>query len=137
MILVHTGSPELDCAAYLTAAHAVALFNIPEDSEIIISGDDMPEGMLAQVFPEDDFNFSIILNTNIPYTEEDIYKIIGHEMVHIKQMLFDGLDLDFGVKTAKYKGKYYRTSNAAEYWLSPWEIEARGYEDYFSWIMQN
>ena len=58
-------------------------------------------------------------------SKEDIICVTSHEMVHVKQYEQDSLDLsDEGnfYKGHKWKG---------EYWFSPWECEARGYEQAF------
>ena len=52
----------------------------------------------------------------------DIIRITAHEMVHIKQYELDGLELT--AKESIYQGKKW----IGEYWFSPWEVEARGYE---------
>tara|TARA_B100000131_G_C17857393_1_gene508570 strand:- start:78 stop:521 length:444 start_codon:yes stop_codon:yes gene_type:complete len=55
-------------------------------------------------------------------TESDIICITAHEMVHVKQYELDDLDLS-------EDGNFWKGSKwLGEYWFSPWECEARGYE---------
>lgn len=57
--------------------------------------------------------------------EAELIKAVAHEMVHVKQFELDNLLLEENVCSmngAEYSG---------DYWFSPWEIEARGYQDAF------
>ena len=57
--------------------------------------------------------------------EAELVKAAAHEMVHVKQFELDGLRLEENIgdmNGAEYNG---------DYWFSPWEIEARGYQDAF------
>ena len=57
--------------------------------------------------------------------EAELVKAAAHEMVHVKQVELDGLRLEENIgymNGAEYNG---------DYWFSPWEIEARGYQDAF------
>jgi hypothetical protein len=56
--------------------------------------------------------------------ERKVVEIIGHEMTHIKQFVYDGLDLD----RCAFKGSEYIIENDLDYWFAPWEVEARGME---------
>lgn len=56
--------------------------------------------------------------------ERKVVEIIGHEMTHIKQFVYDGLDLD----RCAFKGSEYVIENDLDYWFAPWEVEARGME---------
>ena len=55
----------------------------------------------------------------------DIIRITAHEMVHVKQYELDGLELT--EDKSLFRGKKW----LGEYWFSPWEVEARGYEAAF------
>lgn len=64
-------------------------------------------------------------------SKEDIICVTSHEMVHVKQYELDGLDLSDD-------GYFYRGSKwHGEYWFSPWEREARGFEQAFLWHYLN
>ena len=56
--------------------------------------------------------------------ERKVVEIIGHEMTHIKQFVYDGLDLD----RCAFKGSEYIIENDLDYWFASWEVEARGME---------
>lgn len=56
-------------------------------------------------------------------TEDEVVKLIAHEMVHVKQHVKEGLD----VTNCIWKGQQYEPN----YWFAPWEIEARGLEEAF------
>lgn len=60
-------------------------------------------------------------------TLKDVVITIAHELVHVRQFL-DGELVWEDDENVCYKGTWYRHENHAEYWLAPWEIEARGWE---------
>ena len=55
----------------------------------------------------------------------DIIRVTAHEMVHVKQYELDGLELT--EEESIFRGKKW----LGEYWFSPWEVEARGFESAF------
>lgn len=65
--------------------------------------------------------FSIELHANI--TAKKIFETLAHEMVHIKQYVYDELNDDM----SKWQGKRIN-SEKIDYWFQPWEIEAHGLE---------
>jgi hypothetical protein len=99
-----------------------AYFNLDVDVEIItgpMSDDNCAElGMECLGF------YCMVFNKDFLTTASnaDIIRITAHEMVHVKQHELDGLELE--VDAAFFKGKKW----IGEYWFSPWEVEARGYE---------
>jgi hypothetical protein len=60
-------------------------------------------------------------------TEEELVQVVSHEMVHVKQHELEGLELE--VNRHSYQGIWYDPED--NYWFTPWEIEARGYERAF------
>lgn len=70
--------------------------------------------------------FEIRVNKKNLSTLDDIRKTIFHEMTHVKQCVKDGLRLEG--KNSKFRGTNYDTNNL-DYWIRPWEIEARGMEE--------
>lgn len=62
-------------------------------------------------------SYDLILSTNHKIKPT----VIFHEIAHIKQFELDGLDLE----TQYFKGEYHAGN---DYWMFPWEIEARGLE---------
>lgn len=79
-------------------------------------------------FGEGVYEIEINWSWFVKATEEDIVKVVAHEMVHVKQYEQDGLVLENDCFW--YKGKEVQE----DYWFCPWEIEARGYEQAF-WSM--
>lgn len=77
---------------------------------------------------EDDGQYEIEVSTEFmkKCTERELVEIIAHEMVHVKQHEVDGLEME--VNRVRFRGE---TFTDEEYWFSPWEIEARGYEKAF------
>lgn len=64
----------------------------------------------------------------------DLITTIAHEMVHVWQ--YHRGDLKSYEKEELYfwKGKLYKhTDDTEEYFLRPWEMEARAYETYCEW----
>ena len=57
---------------------------------------------------------------------DELVRIVAHEMVHVKQFECNELCLEYA-GAATMNGVEYR----GDYWFSPWEIEARGYQDAF------
>ena len=60
-------------------------------------------------------------------TTREVVQLVAHEMVHIKQ--FEREELDNNI----FKGEFH---DPDDYWFSPWEIEARGYEEAFWHLYQ-
>ena len=97
-------------------------FNL--DIEVKISTGKMPYENDAETDIECEGFYSMIFNSHFlrSASDSDIVRIAAHEMVHIKQYELDGLDLtDEGLF---FKGVEW----SGDYWFSPCEIEARGYE---------
>lgn len=135
MISVNLGNEYLDSVAYQVAAHAVNLLGIPETVEIDICGDEIAPDLGACYWDGD--SVLIVLDCCEPWEAPELARTLGHEMVHARQYATGDLNM-IDQRTVKYRRKYYRFSNAMEYWLAPWEIEARGYETYFEqWLHWN
>jgi len=58
----------------------------------------------------------------------EAFKVLGHELVHVKQYVLG--DLSMRSKGTYWKGEYHKIENMAEYFKSPWEVEAYGLERY-------
>ena len=58
----------------------------------------------------------------------EVLKTLAHELVHVKQYVVG--DLSMKTKGTFWKGEYHEIKNMAEYFKSPWEIEAYGLERY-------
>ena len=64
------------------------------------------------------------------FTKTTFMETIIHEIVHIRQALTGQMKQVFrnGNMMIKFHKKYYRIDSNENYWLFPWEVEARGYE---------
>jgi hypothetical protein len=102
------------------------LFKLTEVEVLITFNEKASEGYEAVTIPGKD-KFLVALNPNIAWDEDELVKTIGHELTHVKQFTYDGLKFEFE-DVVVFKDNEYRFENSMEYWLSPWEIEARGYE---------
>jgi len=60
--------------------------------------------------------------------EANLVRKIAHEMTHIMQYENDYLCFGAHEEAIVYKGELYNWEHDGEYWLAPWEIEARGME---------
>lgn len=100
-----------------------AVFNGPEEADCEVVGTDSygkPDAFLIRI------NRNVLTGTFDPmrYTA-----ILFHELTHMWQFATKRLQTNAvgGYNMAKFNGKKYNTTKM-EYWLSPWEIEAHGYE---------
>ena len=66
--------------------------------------------------------------------EADLPAIIGHEMVHVWQYVRGSLEAIEETQIYIWEGKLYEhTEKMEEYFLRPWEMEARAMEEYCDW----
>lgn len=63
------------------------------------------------------------IRLNSRFNNKRVARSVFHEMTHVKQFAFDGLEL--GSRTDEFRGKKYRR---VDYWDAPWEVEARKME---------
>lgn len=109
------------------------------DIEIIVEKD----GDVAGSCTWEDTNyrpkmFSIELSLN---SDEDIFRNLAHEMVHVKQFRTGELKEMIRAKKIKFNGKEYSDeyyTNADLYYDAPWEIAAYGTEVglYRKWLIR-
>lgn len=125
---IRLGNRTLNCAAKRIVNHARELFDIPTEYAIEIVGAEIDT--MANCWGGDDAAL-IEINSTMKWSPIELSAVVGHEMVHVYQTINNGLEL--GEDEAYYQGEHYRLKYEAEYWLAPWEIEARGFEDYFRW----
>ena len=118
----------INYAAYKTVADVVkmtsAYFDL--DVEIWVETGDL-EDSLAECENHGAGVFTIHLNGDFIKEEDEaeLVRVVAHEMVHVKQFEQDNLCLEdsmYSMHGVEYNG---------DYWFSPWEIEARGYQDAF------
>jgi hypothetical protein len=120
--------------AYFVVCDALEFYNLSMHTDIEVSFDEgLPDAVLAACYPEVNGSFYIGLNESVDWNPDMLIRMLGHEMTHVKQFITEGLNLDAGIKTAKFKNKYYRLQNNTEYFLAPWEMEARAMEEFFLW----
>lgn len=104
------------------------VYKLEDDVEVLVTfNGEACEGYEAVTIPSEEGKFLVALNPEIEWKESEIVKTIGHELCHVKQFSYNGLELNWG-DVVTFRGQEYRFENDMEYWLSPWEIEARGYE---------
>jgi hypothetical protein len=81
--------------------------------------------------------FQIELQTGRDRNDEDLFKTLAHEMVHLKQYAKNELKASLAVKQVgntmtfgtTWMGEIYEfTKSQHGYWDAPWEIEAYGRE---------
>ena len=63
------------------------------------------------------------IRLNDKFNDERVIRSVFHEMSHVKQFAFDGLEM--GSRVDKFRGKKYKR---VDYWAAPWEVEARKME---------
>jgi len=56
-------------------------------------------------------------------TEEELVRVISHEVVHVKQFELEEI--------SEKAWKHQELGGELDYWFAPWEVEARGYEQAF------
>lgn len=76
------------------------------------------------------FNYGILFRTRELHKmdEREFIKTLAHEITHIKQFIYDDLVFFEEEDSVEFRGELYRFENSLEYWLAPWEVEARGME---------
>jgi hypothetical protein len=69
---------------------------------------------------------------------EDLLRVMSHEIVHVWQYFRGSLKSNEKNLTYIWENKIYKhTGSMEEYLLRPWEIEARGLEDFCLWKWEN
>jgi hypothetical protein len=71
--------------------------------------------------------YEIRLNRNLLTTSEELLKAVFHEMTHVKQFVENGLRIYH--RAAKWEKNDYKLVTNEDYWMSPWEMEARAMEE--------
>lgn len=96
------------------------------------------EGMHGRCDPDPDFyepdrnprNFCIQIDSK--QSVKNIFRTLAHEMVHVKQFA-QGRLKEYPKNNARFRweGKIFVIDNSSDeqYFFSPWEIEAFGYEE--------
>lgn len=111
------------------------------DRNLDKSSDDESVGLAYMDIREDDnfdkpTNFVIWINPfftkkNLSrFTKTTFAETIIHEIVHIRQCISGQMKQIYknGNMVIKFQKKIYKINSKNDYWLFPWEIEARGHE---------
>lgn len=115
------------------AAFLTNVLNIEKDFTLEIKRKKLSD-VSAECLRIDDSEFEINLSKNAVSTD---IELLGHEMVHLKQYL-EGRLIDRGPIPEGYlyhwEGKPYVCGKLMDdYFLCPWEMEARALEAYLSY----
>ena len=118
------------------AQWGIDFFHLKKGTIILDMLDSIPDGAEAYCIREKKKKFRIEVNGSAVQPENLSYlkKVIFHEMVHVKQFLVQGLY--FGKKHAKFQGQKFKLKSSSDYWLAPWEMEARALEDAMVALME-
>jgi hypothetical protein len=109
------------------AEFAAELLKISNFELLIEQATSMEDSSECQMFR--DGSFRIIIENGIDYSA--IIEHVAHEMVHLRQYKHDELIMFANEVIWKGKPYPYADYQTDEYFLSPWEMEARALE---AWI---
>lgn len=113
---------------YKSCEVSKTVYKLDDDVEVLVTfNGEACEGYEAVTIPNNEGKYLVALNPDIEWEETELVKTIGHELCHVKQFRYNGLEFESD-KVMAFKDREYRFENDMEYWLAPWEIEARGYE---------
>lgn len=150
LMLVNVNGVDEDTAQELRLAakfyanhlmHGKIVNNLTIDLDIVSKADE--QGFCVDEDDNDSPRFFTIQIRNLP-EDDDMFKILAHEMVHVKQYVTRELrkdlicrkDTGFSLQVV-WLGKPYKfKKHEHDYWDAPWEIEALGREDsmYTRWL---
>ena len=98
------------------------------DKEIDCASDCAPDYIESTIRPK---TFELRIRNKLPLMTT--IQSLAHEMVHIKQYARAELFDYFRKPLCRWRGRFYdkesMDTETDAYWLAPWEIEARGYEE--------
>ena len=135
MISVELGGKLVNRLVRDTIAEAIKFYRLDPNIGVVVDGWDVDQNdSHAGCIHTGELEYQLYLNSNVEFPATRIVQLIGHEMTHVKQYELDGLE-DHTGRTIRFRRKYYRLANKMEYWLSPWEMEARAMEDFFCYQM--
>jgi hypothetical protein len=106
---------------------AIGYFNLGKGKLEVLMDEDIESGSIAEAVRVSKNKFMIVLSKNMIDSDESLAKTIFHEMTHIKQYMQDGFKI--GAKKVSWQGKKFSVKSEKDYWLSPWEMEARAMEE--------
>lgn len=106
---------------------AIDYFKLGKGKLEVLMDEDIESGSIAEAVRVSKNKFMIVLSKNMIDSDESLAKTIFHEMTHIKQYMQDGFKI--GAKKVSWQGKKFSMKSEKDYWLSPWEMEARAMEE--------
>lgn len=107
--------------------YAIDYFKLGKGKLEVLMDEDIESGSIAEAVRVSKNKFMIVLSKNMIDSDESLAKTIFHEMTHIKQYMQDGFKI--GAKKVSWQGKKFSMKSEKDYWLSPWEMEARAMEE--------
>lgn len=107
--------------------YAIDYFKLGKGKLEVLMDEDIESGSIAEAVRVSKNKFMIVLSKNMIDSDESLAKTIFHEMTHIKQYMQDGFKI--GAKKVSWQGKKFSVKSEKDYWLSPWEMEARAMEE--------
>jgi hypothetical protein len=140
MIEVDLGFKRFNAVAKAIAKDCVSFYKLPKNIGVDISADCIDNFVSgaadAACFRGDDDLFFIIINEELMLSEQRLMELVAHEMTHIKQWVKGELQ-DIADDKVLYKGKVYSNETDLDYWLAPWEMEARAMQEFFVFRYEN
>lgn len=106
---------------------AIDYFKLGKGKLEVLMDEDIESGSIAEALRLSKKKYMIVLSKNQIDSDESLAKTVFHEMTHIKQFMQDGFKI--GAKKVSWQGKKFSVKSEKDYWLSPWEMEARAMEE--------
>ena len=107
--------------------YAIDYFKLGKGKLEVLMDEDIESGSIAEAVRVSKNKFMIVLSKNMIDSDESLARTIFHEMTHIKQFMQDGFKI--GAKKVSWQGEKFNVKSEKDYWLSPWEMEARAMEE--------
>jgi hypothetical protein len=107
--------------------YAIDYFKLGKGKLEVLMDEDIESGSIAEAVRVSKNKFMIVLSKNMIDSDESLARSIFHEMTHIKQYMQDGFKI--GAKKVSWQGEKFSVKSEKDYWLSPWEMEARAMEE--------
>jgi len=107
------------------------LLDIPEDTSINIKLKNIKSGYSGETIQLGELFYRVLINKNLCKHQQA--KVLAHELVHVRQYIGgDLIDLPGKDGLYKWKGDLIKIEEGSmdDYFLSPWELEARALEDW-------
>jgi len=106
---------------------AIRYFDLGKGKLEVLMDEEIESGSIAEALKLGKKKFMIVLSKNQIDSDESLARSVFHEMTHIKQYMKD--DFKIGAKKVSWQGEKFNVRSEKDYWLSPWEMEARAMEE--------